>query len=243
MESAQESPNPSPPSNRIHDLPENLRPREKLDRGGSSSLTDAELLALFIGSGIPGKNAVEVGQELLQQFGGSLIGVSRASARELAKIDGIGPAKATKLVAAFEIGTRAARDGFKNRTVDCPEAVWDLMGQEMVALDRESLRIILLNTRYGLIKVEEVSRGSLNETVAHPREILKPAIVHSAYAYILVHNHPSGDPSPSEADRCLTRDLAEASKLIKINLLDHVILGSSSEFSEPYFSFKEMGLL
>ena len=113
----------------------------------------------------------------------------------------------------------------------------------MRALNRESLRIVLLDTRYHLLRIEEISLGSLNESIAHPREIFRPAIIHSAYAIIVAHNHPSGDPTPSEADHRLTRRLAEAAQLLQIQLCDHVIIGSPAENRTPYFSFKESGVL
>jgi DNA repair protein RadC len=113
----------------------------------------------------------------------------------------------------------------------------------MRALHRESLRAVLLDTKFHLMRVEEISLGSLNESVAHPREIFRPALIHSAYAVIVVHNHPSGDPAPSGADRQLTRRLAEAASLLQIQLLDHVIIGSADNGRVPYFSFREAGLL
>ena len=113
----------------------------------------------------------------------------------------------------------------------------------MRALHKESLRTILLDTRYNLIRVEEISLGSVNESIAHPRDVFRPAVIHSAYAVIVAHNHPSGDPSPSQADHSLTRRLREAAELLQIKLLDHIIIGAPNENRPPYFSFKEMGAL
>jgi DNA repair protein RadC len=110
-------------------------------------------------------------------------------------------------------------------------------------LNRESLRVLLLDTRYNLMRVEEVSLGSLNESIAHPREVFRPAIIHAAYALIIAHNHPSGDPTPSEADHRLTRRLAEAAQLLQIQLCDHVIIGAPGKARQPFFSFKESGVL
>jgi DNA repair protein RadC len=121
--------------------------------------------------------------------------------------------------------------------------VYELLGAEMRALDKESLRVLLLDTRLRLKHSEEVSLGSVNESIAHPREIFRPAIVHSAYGIILAHNHPSGDPSPSEADRRLTRRVAEAGVLLQIKLIDHIIIGSPETGRLPYYSFREGGLL
>jgi len=121
--------------------------------------------------------------------------------------------------------------------------IHELLGREMRMLRTESLRVVLVDTRYRLIRVEAVSTGSMNESIAHPREIFRPAITYSAYAVIVVHNHPSGDASPSQTDHSLTRRLAEAAELLQIKLLDHIIIGAPSEGSLGYFSFKEAGVL
>ena len=127
--------------------------------------------------------------------------------------------------------------------IDSPELANELLGPEMRRLRKESLRVILLDTRYHLIRVEEVSLGSVNESIAHPRDVFRPAVISSAYAVIVVHNHPSGDASPSQTDHSLTRRLAEAAELLQIKLLDHIIIGAPSEGSPGYFSFKEAGVL
>jgi DNA repair protein RadC len=127
--------------------------------------------------------------------------------------------------------------------IDSPELANELVGAEMRRLHKESLRVILLDTRYHLIRIEEVSIGSVNESIAHPRDVFRPAVVSSAYAVIVVHNHPSGDPSPSQTDHSLTRRLAEAAELLQIKLLDHIIIGAPSEQGAGYFSFKEAGVL
>jgi DNA repair protein RadC len=127
-------------------------------------------------------------------------------------------------------------------TIDSPETVADLCS-EMRFLDREFLRLVLLNAKRQLIKVATVSQGSVNESLAHPREVFKPAIVHSAYSFILVHNHPSGDPSPSEADLQLTRRMLEASRILLLQLVDHVIIGAPAPGRSSYFSFKEAGVI
>src|SRR5947207_3552723 len=156
---------------------------------------------------------------------------------------GVGFAKAVQLVAAFGLGQRLARETLSKQKIDSPELVNELVGPEMRRLRKESLRVILLDTRYHLIKVEEVSLGSVNESIAHPRDVFRPALIYSAYAVVVVHNHPSGDPSPSQADHSLTRRLREAAELLQIKLLDHVIIGAPAEGRLPYFSFKEMGAL
>lgn len=228
---------------RIREIPVSDRPREKLAERGAGALSDAELLALFFGSGLPGMSAIELGRVLLDHFG-SLRGLASASVTELTSIKGIGPAKSTQLAAIFEVGKRLARERTTDRAIDSPEAVYDLLGSELAPLRHETLRVILLNTRHRLIRVVEISHGSLNESVAHPREILREGLIHVAHAYILVHNHPSGDPSPSDADRKLTRRLGAASREVGIELLDHIIIGAVPEQGgDPFFSFAEMGLL
>ncbi|MDG2124419.1 MAG: DNA repair protein RadC [Verrucomicrobiales bacterium] len=236
----------SPPSPRkrarIQDLPSDERPREKLLKSGASSLSDAELLALFFRSGTTKLSAVDLGRHLISQHK-SLNAISRCTIKELLSIKGIGPAKASELAAAFELGRRLASERFTNQKVDNPEAVYDLLSPELGSLRQESLRILLLDTRYHLIAIEEVFRGSINECIAHPREILRAAIVHSAHAFILAHNHPSGDPSPSSADRTFTRRIASLASELQIELSDHVIIGLPRDGADPFFSFSETGLL
>lgn len=226
----------------IHEMPEQDRPREKLAMHGAGALSDSELIAILLRTGMKGRNAVDLARELLAKYK-SLGGLARCSVNELAKIKGIGPAKAVQLAAAFGLGSRLARETFSKSKIDEPGLVYELLGSEMRTLNKESLRVILLDTRYHLIDVEQVSLGSLNECTAHPREIFKPAITRSAFAVIVVHNHPSGDPSPSDSDHRLTRRLAEAAQLLQIGLLDHIIIGAPHDHRLPYFSFKEAGIL
>jgi DNA repair protein RadC len=227
---------------KIREMPAQERPREKLLARGVSSLSDPELIAILLRTGLRGANAVEVGRQLLEKYK-SLTGISRCSVKELREIPGIGATKALELVAAFELGQRLARETLSKQKLDSPELVSELVGPEMRRLRTESLRVILLDTRYRLLHIEEVSLGSLNESIAHPREIFRPALTYSAYAVIVVHNHPSGDASPSQTDHSLTRRLAEAAELLQIKLLDHIIIGAPSEESPSYFSFKEAGVL
>jgi DNA repair protein RadC len=227
---------------KIREMPKEDRPREKLATRGASALNDAELIAILLRTGVKGANAIEVARQLIEEYG-SLGALSRCTVRELAKIKGIGVAKAAQLAAAFGLGQRLAREIFARRKIETPEQVYELLGTEMRALHKESLRIILLDTRYNLIRVEDVSLGSLNESIAHPRDVFRPALIYSAYAVVVVHNHPSGDPSPSQADHSLTRRLREAAELLQIKLLDHIVIGAPAEGRLPYFSFKEMGVL
>src|SRR5437899_6016937 len=189
---------------KIRELPEEDRPREKLLKRGADALTNRELIAILLRTGVRGKNAVEVGGEILEKYK-TLSGLTRTSAGELRKIRGIGPAKAVQLAAAFKLGERMAKEKISREKIDSPELVNEFFGTEMRTLQKESLRVLLLDTRYRLIDAKEISIGSVNESIAHPREIFQPAIVTSAYAIIVVHKHPSGDPAPSAADHSLTR--------------------------------------
>lgn len=227
---------------KIREMPQDERPREKLLGRGAGALTDSELIAILLRTGLPGANAVEVARQLLERYG-SLSGLSRCTVKEIASIRGIGAAKSIQLVAAFGLGQRLANERLSRQKLDSPELVHDLVAAEMRALHKESLRVILLDTRYHLLRMEEVSLGSVNESIAHPRDVFRPAVISSAYAVIVVHNHPSGDPSPSQSDHSLTRRLAEAAELLQIKLLDHIIIGAPAEGRLPYFSFKEAGVL
>ena len=228
---------------RIREIPPGDRPREKLTAHGASCLTDAELLAIFLRTGVKGKSAITLASELLRKKG-SLRALSRSSAGELAKAArGIGPAKAAELAAAFELGKRLARGEAERPVLDSAAVIYETFGAELQARDREVLRVLLLDTKLRLLAAEDVALGSLNECIAHPREIFRPAIMHSAYAAILVHNHPSGDPAPSQADNRLTRQLGDAAKLLQINFLDHIIIGLPDGGRVPYFSFREAGVL
>ena len=235
---------------KIHELPKDERPREKLIAHGVGSLSDAELIGILLRTGRRGANVVDVAREFIQQHG-SLRELSRCSVPELCRIVGIKEAKAVHLKAAFGLGDRLAREVIANEKFDCPERVYELLASEMRQLRKESLRVVLLDTRYRLLRdkksgtrpVQEVSHGSVNESIAHPRDIFHPAVAAQAYAVIVVHNHPSGDPSPSQTDHSLTRRLAEAAELLQIKLLDHIIIGEPMDGRPGYFSFKEAGVL
>ena len=227
---------------KIQELPEQDRPREKLAALGAGALSDSELIAILLRTGMVGANAIDVARQLLAEYK-TLGGLARCTVKELEKIPGVGPAKAVQLAAAFGLATRLARETLARQTLDTPELVHALLGAEMRALSRESLRVILLDTKLQLMRHEEVSNGSLNECTAHPREIFRPAFIYAAFAIIVVHNHPSGDPAPSDADHRLTRRLAEAATLLQIRLFDHIIIGSADNGRRPYFSFREAGVI
>jgi DNA repair protein RadC len=178
--------------------------------------------------------------ELLAEYG-SLTGLARASFANLLRF--LLQTKAARLVAALRLGTLACKDTLTQEHFDNPESIYNAFGPEMRALDREALAVVLLNSRFRLIKFEKLSQGTVNETLAHPREILKPAIIHSAYAFVLVHNRPSGDANPSDADRRLTHSVNMAASTMQIQFLDHLIMGAPAEGRVGYFSFKEADLL
>ena len=227
---------------KIHEMPPDERPHEKLLARGADALTDAELIAILLRTGRVGRNVVEIARDLLKEYG-SLEGASRCGIKELRKIAGIGETKAVELVAAFSLGKRLAREKLSKQKLDSPELVHELVGAEMRMLRQESLSVLLLDTRYRFVGFEEISIGSVNESIAHPRDVFRPAVIAFAYAVIVVHNHPSGDASPSQADHSLTRRLAEAAELLQIKLLDHIIIGAPAEGNPGYFSFKEAGVL
>jgi DNA repair protein RadC len=202
-------------------------------------MTDTELLATLLHLS---EDAAPRAGEILSRFG-SLSALSRCSVEEIATFPAIGQRRAMLLVAAFSLGPRIARERYTRQKLDSPELVYDFLAPAMQQLHTESLRVILLDTRYHLLRLEEVSRGSVNESIAHPRDVFRPAVISSAYAVIVVHNHPSGDPSPSQSDHGLTRRLTEAAELLQIKLLDHIIIGAPAEGRLPYFSFKEAGVL
>jgi len=226
----------------FRELSESEKPRERLAKHGADVLTDAELLAIFLRTGTAGTDVLSLSKLLIKEWG-TLRRLAGCTTQELGKFSGIGPAKAAELKAAFEMGRRMARPEAEKLRVDRAGVIYELLAGEMQSLPHESLRVLLLDTRHGLLEEKEISHGSLNESIAHPREIFRPAVAKGAYAIAVVHNHPSGDPQPSEADRRLTRCLSEAGTLLQIPLIDHVIIGAKRGELAPYFSFRETGLL
>ncbi|HEY5752433.1 MAG TPA: DNA repair protein RadC [Chthoniobacterales bacterium] len=227
---------------RLKELPESELPRERLARHGTGALSNSELIAILLRVGTEGTNVLELADGLLRKYN-NLTALARCPVAELSKIKGIGPAKAIQLAAAFALGNRLARETIANEPFDKPELIHQLLAGEMRALNTESLRVILLDTRFHLIRIEEISHGSAKETLAPLPEILKAVITGGASGFILIHNHPSGDPTPSQADRALTRRLAEAGQLLQLNFLDHIIFGAPSTATPGYFSFREAGIL
>jgi DNA repair protein RadC len=227
---------------RIKDLPKNERPRERLAALGADALRPAELIAILLRTGMTGCSAVQVAEQLLQKFK-SLDALSRASLEDLKTIKGIGQDKAIALKAAFTLARLLARElQGEAPLLDSPDRIADFLREENRAYEVEQLQAVLLNTRRKLIRVDIISNGILDSLLVHPREVFKSAIAANASALVLVHNHPSGDPSPSEADIRATRDLIRAGQLLKIEVLDHVILGRrTAENGRDYVSLRELG--
>jgi len=222
----------------IHDLPRSERPRERLRNLGAEALSGQELLALIIGRGIPGRSAIAIAQDLISRFG-NLRHVSNATIEELAGVRGVGPAKAAQIKAAFELGRRQDMEADPGQvSITSPEALAKAIRKSIVEKTKEHFKLVLLNTRNKVIAISTISIGTLNASLVHPREVFKDALAHSASSIILAHNHPSDDPEPSDDDVSLTRRLADAGRLMGIEVLDHIIITRKG-----YTSFKERGLL
>ncbi len=201
------------------------RPRERLYHKGPDALADAELLAIQLGTGTPGKSAVDVARDMLAEHG-SLSALSGLGVAELAALGGVGRVKAIRLAAAFELTRRLrSRQGAGRVMLSSPEQVFARYGPLMDELKKEVFRVALLDSQNGLLRDVVISEGTLSSSLVHPREVFKPAIVASAAALILVHNHPSGDPTPSREDIRLTQKLAECGQLLEMRVHDHVIVG------------------
>lgn len=231
-----------PLSSRIQDMPYDQRPREKLASLGPAALDNAELMALFISTGMKGRSAIEIGRELIAKYG-SMAALGGLPVAELSKIKGLGLAKASKLAAAFELGTRVAREQLRDVSLETPELIHNFFGPQLRHLSQEQVMVAVLDTRLRHVATTVVSVGTVNDSSAHPREILRPVITRGAYGFILIHNHPSGDPSPSRADQTITQRVVEAAKLMQVCFLDHVIIGRPSPGRTPYYSFREAGLV
>ena len=227
---------------RIHDLPAHERPRERLAAEGAEALGNSELIAILLRTGLQGKSALVIGQELLAQFQ-TFERLAQASVDELCGVKGIGRDKAVTLKAAFTLARRMAAELRAERPLlDSPERISDWLREDFPATGVERLVVLLLDTRRRLIRVEELAHGTLNEIHVHAREVFRAAIAANAAGIVLAHNHPSGDPTPSDADIKVTRDLIRAGQVLKIEVLDHVIIGRrTTERARDYASLKELG--
>lgn len=221
----------------IKQLPPELRPRERLLTAGPGALSDGELLGLLFGIGNREKTAVELAGEVISEAGG-LHGLYDVSVHELMQVNGIGEAKSCIILAAVELGRRIGQVRNPGRpVVSSPADVDRILRGRIANLDRENFVVVLLNTKNEVIETPLVSVGTLSASLVHPREVFKPAIRASAASVILAHNHPSGKVEPSREDREVTRRLAEAAKILGIEVLDHIVVG------DGYFSMKEHGML
>jgi DNA repair protein RadC len=227
---------------RIKDMAAQDRPRERLVLAGADALSNAELIAILLRTGLKGYSAIHIAQQLLAKFG-TLDGLARAPMEELRQVKGVGRDKAVTLKAAFTLARKMAAEMRAEATLlDTPERIADLLREESRGQEVEQFRVVLLNTRRRLIGLETISQGTLDTLLVHPREVFKRAIAANASAVVLVHNHPSGDPTPSEADIKVTRDLIRAGQLLKIEVLDHVIIGRRTvERQKDYVSLRELG--
>ena len=227
---------------RLKDQPVSERPRERLAARGPDALTHAELIAILLRTGLQGANVVQVAQTILQKFG-SLNALALATVDELKQIAGVGPDKAATRVAAFALARRMEQERREESPVlDNPATVVNFMREENRLENVESFQVLLLNVRKKLIRAEKISQGLLDTILVHPREVFRAAIAANAAGIVLVHNHPSGDPTPSDADIKVTRDLIRAGQLLKIEVVDHVIIGrATSERAKDYSSLRELG--
>jgi DNA repair protein RadC len=221
----------------LAELPEAERPRERLLRHGPSALTNVELLAILLNTGVVGESVMTVAERLLREHGG-FPGLMKLSAEELSRLHGLGPAKATKLKASMEIANRIlASNPDQKPRIASPDDITNLIGLEMSLLEQEQLRVVLLNTRNEVIGIRTLYQGTTNQAPVRVGEVFREAVRANAVAIIVVHNHPTGDPTPSSADIELTRELVSAGKTLDVPLLDHMIIGHGR-----HVSMKRLGL-
>jgi DNA repair protein RadC len=222
----------------VRDLPKPERPRERLIKFGPEALSAQELLALIIGRGIPKKSVMNIAQELLAKFG-NIKAISQASIEALSGIKGVGLAKAAQIKAAFELGRRQELEPEKiDYDIKNPQSVVKAIRSSIKDKAKEHFKLLLLDTRNKIIGISTISIGTLSASLVHPREIFKEAIIHNSASVVLAHNHPSGDPEPSEEDMKITERLVESGKILGIEVIDHIIIGKTN-----FASFKERGLL
>ncbi len=222
----------------LKDIPLDARPREKLLARGPAALSDAELLALLLRTGLPGKNALQMGQELLNTFGG-VAGLLHSGPEALKSIKGLGPAKRAEIVAVLELARRALAEELKEKTVfSTPQAIRDYLQLQLGSRPYEVFAVLFLDAQHRLIAFEELFRGTLAQTSVYPREVVVRALALNAASVVLAHNHPSGSAQPSRADEAITKTLKAALGLIDVQVLDHFVVTSSQATS-----MAEMGLL
>ncbi len=222
----------------LREMPEEERPREKLVSKGAEALSNVDLLAIILHTGIKNESVVHLAERLLSETEG-LARLSTLSPQELSKVRGIGLTKAVTIVAAFELSRRlSALQGGERVVIHGPRDAASLVMARLRYLQKEHFIVLLLSTKNHVLAQSTISIGSLNASIVHPREVFREAINYSAAGVILIHNHPSGDPSPSQEDVSLTKKLVEAGKMLDIAVLDHVVIGDGK-----YVSFKEKGII
>ena len=222
----------------LKDLPQEARPREKLLSRGPAALSDAELLALLLRSGIPGKNVLQLAQELVDRFGG-VAGLLHTPAEALKTVKGLGPAKRAELVAVLELARRALAQQLTQKPLfNTPQAVRDYLQLQLGGLHHEVFAVLFLDSQHRLISLEEMFRGTLTQTSVYPREVVKQALTLNASSVVLAHNHPSGTAQPSRADEALTHTLKAALALVDVRVLDHFVVTASQAVS-----MAELGLV
>lgn len=228
----------SSPSFTMRDIPAGDRPRERLLRVGPEALSSTELISIILRTGVQGQTALSLANAVLQFFGG-LRGIASASTQDLASHRGVGPAKAVQLKAAIELGKRAVMlEPTDLVQINGPGDVADLLMGEMRYLDKEHFKVVLLNAKHRVIDIVTVSVGCLDSSLVHPREVFKECLRRNSARVIMVHNHPSGDPTPSYDDIAITQRLASSGLILGIDVLDHIIVGDNR-----YSSLKELGLM
>ena len=222
----------------LKDLPQEARPREKLLSRGPAALSDAELLALLLRSGIRGKNVLQLAQELVVRFGG-VAGLLHTPAEALKTVKGLGPAKRAELVAVLELARRALAQQLTQKPLfNTPQAVHDFLQLQLGGLQYEVFAVLFLDSQYRLIALEEMFRGTLTQTSVYPREVVKQALTLNASSVVLAHNHPSGTAQPSRADEALTHTLKAALARVDVRVLDHFVVTASQAVS-----MAELGLV
>jgi DNA repair protein RadC len=222
----------------LKDLPQEARPREKLLSRGAAALSDAELLALLLRSGIQGKNVLQLAQELVNRFGG-VAGLLHTPAEALKTVKGLGPAKRAELVAVLELARRALAQQLTQKPLfNTPQAVRDYLQLQLGGLHHEVFAVLFLDSQHRLIALEEMFRGTLTQTSVYPREVVKQALTLNASSVVLAHNHPSGTAQPSRADEALTHTLKAALALVDVRVLDHFVVTASQAVS-----MAELGLV
>ncbi len=222
----------------IKDLPQGERPRERLKDYGAKYLSNTELIAILLRTGMQGENVLSLASRVLAEFNG-LAGLGRGTFVELCAVRGLSEAKACQLLAGLELGRRFVSLAPEERVaINSPQDVANLVTAEMAALEQEHLKALLLNTKNEVLSVQEIYIGNVNSSVVRPAEVIRPAVRDNAPSIIIVHNHPSGDPTPSSEDVAITRELVDAGKLLGVDVLDHLVIGSGNR----YVSLKEKGL-